>query len=48
MKSEEEREIRSSFFILDLNDSELYDSGKEEEENTFHKLHVHGMNDFGD
>ena len=40
-----EREIRSITLILDLKDGRLYDSGKQEEDKTFHKLHVLGMND---
>ena len=39
MKSEAEREIRSSLLILDLKDGRLYDSGKQEESKMFHKLH---------
>ena len=31
--------------ILDLKDGKLWDSGKQEEDKTFHKLHVLGMND---
>ena len=41
----EERGIRSSLLILDLRDGKLYDSGKQEEGKTFHKLHFLGMND---
>ena len=40
-----ERENRSSLLILDLNDGKLYDSGKQEEGKTFHKLHFLGTND---
>ena len=40
-----EREIRSSFLILDLKDDKVYDSGKQAEGKTFHKLHVLGVND---
>ena len=43
-KFREERKIRSRLLILDLKDGKLYDSGKEEEVKTFHKLHVLGMN----
>ena len=31
--------------MLDLRDGKLWDSGKQEEGKTFHKLHVLGMND---
>ena len=31
--------------ILDLKDDKLYDSGKQGEGKTFHKLHVLGVND---
>ena len=41
----EERDIKSSLLILDLNNGKLCDSGKKEEGKTFHKLHVLGMND---
>ena len=41
----DEREIRSSLLILDLKDGRLQDSGKQEEGNGFHKLHVLWMND---
>ena len=41
----EEREIRSSLLVLNLNDGWLYDSGQQEEGKTFHKLHVVGTND---
>ena len=37
------REIRLSLLILDLNDSKLQDSGKQEEGKMFQKLHVLGM-----
>ena len=40
-----EREIKSSLSILDLKDGKLQDSGKQEEVEAFHKLHVLGMND---
>ena len=48
-KGESERlrgEIISNLLILDLKDSRLKDSGKQEECKTFHKLHVLGMNDW--
>ena len=31
--------------MLDLKDGKFYDSGKQEEGKTFHKLHVLGIND---
>ena len=43
-KGYEEREIRSSLFILDLKDGKLQDSGKQEQGKTLHKLHVLGVN----
>ena len=45
VKGCEERKIRSSLLILDLKDSKLQNSGKQEEGKTFHKLYVLGMND---
>ena len=45
MAKKREREIRPSLLILDLKDGKLYDSGKQEEGKTLHKLHVLGMND---
>ena len=38
-----EREI--SLLMLDLNTDKLYDSGKEDEGNTFHILQVLGLNE---
>ena len=38
-----EREIRSSLLILDLKDGKLWDSGKQEEGKTFHKLQALGV-----
>ena len=32
--------MKSSLLISDLKDGKLYDSGKQEEGKTFHKLHV--------
>ena len=43
VKGYEEREI-TNLLILDLKDGKLWDSGKEEEGETFHKLHALGMN----
>ena len=37
--------MRSILLILDLKECKLWDSGKQEEGNTFHKLHVIGLND---
>ena len=45
IESLEERGIRSSLLILDLKDSKLYDSGKQEEGKMVHQLHVLGVND---
>ena len=45
LRGEREREIKSSLLILDLKDGKLSDSGKQEEDKTFHKLHVLVMND---
>ena len=39
-----ERGIRSNLLILYLKDGKLQDSGKQEEGEMFHKLHVLGMN----
>ena len=44
-KDKEKRDIRSSLLILDMQDDTLYDSGKQEEGKSFHKLHVLGMSD---
>ena len=41
----EEREMRSSLFILDLKDGKWQDFGKEEEGKAFHRLHVLRMSD---
>ena len=38
VKGSEDREFRSSLLILDLKESKLQDSGKQEEGKTFHKL----------
>ena len=41
-----ERGIRPSLLILDVkDDGSLYDTGKQEEGKTSHKLHVLAMND---
>ena len=45
VKGSEEKEIRSSLFILDLKGGKFYDWGEVAESKTFHKLHVFGMND---
>ena len=44
-KRKEEREMRSSSLTLDLKESKLQDSGKEEEGKMSNELHVLGMND---
>ena len=44
MKGSEEMGIRSSLLILDLTESKLKDTGREEGK-TFHKLHSLGVND---
>ena len=40
-----ERDARSILLILDLKEDKLQDSGKEEENKTFHELYVLGKND---